>query len=61
MSKQAKTYQQLNTELQEILAKLQESDVDIDLALKLYERGQDLIKTIDKYLTTAKNNITKVG
>ncbi len=56
-----KTYQQLQSELDEVLSELQSSELDIDKSLELYSRGQKLIKQLEDYLKTAKNQITKIN
>ena len=56
-----KSYKQLQAELDEILAKLQSSDLDIDDALDLYKQGQSLLSALEDYLQNAKNEITKLN
>lgn len=46
-------------ELQQLLADLQDDGLDVDAALQKYERGQQLVKELSKYLETAENTITK--
>lgn len=53
-------YQTLNEELQAILGKLQSGEITIDEALPAYERGQQLITELEKYLKTAENKITEL-
>ncbi len=53
-------YQSLSRELDEILAKLQSVDLDIDEAVKAYERGMTIAKELESYLKTAENKITKI-
>lgn len=53
-------YQALNTELTEILAKLQSEDLSVDEALKGYERGIAITKELEKYLKTAENKVAKI-
>ncbi len=50
-------YERLKNELDNILAELQSDDLDIDQALKHYERGLELIKQLEKYLDTAENTV----
>jgi exodeoxyribonuclease VII small subunit len=52
-----KSYVQLQTELDDVLAELQASELDIDKALILYKQGQKLVEHLEKYLETAKNEI----
>lgn len=54
------SYEQLKTELDTILAELQRDDLDIDQALKHYERGLKLVKQLEQYLKTAENKVTEL-
>lgn len=54
------SYQAISTELEAILLELQENELDIELAVKRYERGLELIATLETYLKTAENNVTKL-
>ena len=60
MSKQTANYKSLNTELDDILLRLQSEDIDIDEAVKLYERGIAITKELEAYLKTAENKVTKI-
>ena len=53
-------YQKLNTELEQIMFELQREDLDIDLALKRYERGLVVIKELETYLETAENTVKEL-
>lgn len=53
-------YQSLSGELDEILMQLQSSDLDIDEAMKAYERGMVVAKQLEAYLKTTENKITKI-
>lgn len=53
-------YKALSTELDEILAKLQSSDLDVDESVALYERGMKITKDLDRYLQTAENKVRKI-
>lgn len=53
-------YQALSAELDEILEKLQTADLDIDQAVKYYERGMAIVKQLEAYLKTAENKVTTV-
>ncbi len=55
-----KNYKTLSGELDDVLLRMQSEDVDIDEALELYKRGQGLIAELEKYLSTAKNEIQKI-
>ncbi len=55
-----KPYQTLRAELDEVLAKLQQPDCDVDEAVKLYEKGLDLANQLKASLETTENKITKL-
>jgi len=59
MAKQQMDYQSMMRELQQLLADMQDDDVDVDAALAKYERGRQLIKELNDYLETAENKVTK--
>jgi len=42
------------------MSKLQAEDLDVDEALKLYERGLELVKQLDNYLKTAENTVLEL-
>jgi len=61
MTKKTKlNYQQLTQELDTIIAELQREDADVDEALKLYERGLELVAELEGHLKTAENRITEL-
>jgi exodeoxyribonuclease VII small subunit len=53
-------YKELSGELDEILSRLQSADLDIDEAVKAYERGMAIAKELEDYLKTAENKIVKI-
>jgi exodeoxyribonuclease VII small subunit len=53
-------YQTLSAELDAIMAELQKDNVDVDDALKHYERGLELVKQLETYLQSAENKITEL-
>lgn len=53
-------YHAMSSELEQILAELQQEDIDIDAAMKRYERGLQLIAELETYLKTAETKITKL-
>lgn len=59
MSEQ-KSYREMRNELDEIMTNLHTSDLDIDLAIKQYERGMQLIKELEAYLKKTELKIKKV-
>lgn len=54
------TYQMLNAELESVVAELQREDIDVDVALKLYERGLELVGELEKYLKSAENKVQEL-
>lgn len=55
-----KNYQELSAELDEVLATLQNSEVHVDEAVKLYERGLQLVAQLEKRITQTENTIKKL-
>ena len=53
-------YQALSIELDTLLQKLQTADLDIDDAVKHYERGMVIVKELENYLKTAENKVKKI-
>lgn len=53
-------YQALSAELDEVMAKLQDESLDVDSALKYYERGLELVQQLEAYLETAENKVRKL-
>lgn len=53
-------YDRLTSELEEIVAKLQDETTSIDEALKLYEKGKEITSKLETYLKTAKNKLVKI-
>jgi exodeoxyribonuclease VII small subunit len=60
MATKTKDYQALSIELDEVLAKLQQPNVQIDEAVKLYEKGLQLIEQLEKHLQLAENTIERL-
>jgi exodeoxyribonuclease VII small subunit len=58
--KQTQDYRAMAAELDAILEALQTSDLDIDEAVKAYTHGMEIVETLEKYLKSAENKITKV-
>lgn len=54
------SYTELNQQLEEVLAKMQAEDIDVDEALKLHAQGQKLIKQLSDKLDLAENEIKKL-
>lgn len=60
MAEKAKTFIQLRSELDTILEELQRDDADIDVAMKSYERGMELVALLEAQLKLAENKVTKL-
>ncbi len=58
--KSAVNYQELQAELEQIMLDLQRDDLDVDTALKRYERGLTIIKALETYLETAENKVSQL-
>ncbi len=58
--KSSPTYEELNQELDDILADLQRDDIDVDSALKQYERGLELVQQLEQHLKNAENTIIEL-
>ena len=56
-----KDYSDMQIELNEIVNNLQSGNIDVDDAMKKYDRGQELVKEISEYLKNAENKITKIN
>ena len=55
-----KNYQELKEELEGVVAQLQSSELAIDEAVDLYEKGLILITALEDYLRSAENKIEKL-
>lgn len=53
-------YQKLQAELDGIMHDLQREDIDVDEALKRYERGLGIIKELEKHLAKAENRVREI-
>jgi exodeoxyribonuclease VII small subunit len=60
MPKTTQNYQELQEQLDTVLAKLQAPDVHVDEAVKLYEEGLKLVSALEKHLKGAENTIEKL-
>ena len=58
--KKEQSYQEWSAELNDILLELQQENLDVDVAIKHYERGLELVKELEKYLSDAENTVTKL-
>ena len=60
MSKSTPTYQDLKSELDDVLIDLQQDDIDVDKALKSYKRGLELIEQLSNQIKDAENTIVEL-
>lgn len=54
-------YQALNAELDKLVHDLQAGELNIDEALKAYERGVEIIEQLQSHLKVAENRVTKIN
>jgi exodeoxyribonuclease VII small subunit len=59
-SKKPKTYEQMSSELAELMAWFESESVDLDQALAKYEQSMKLLAEMETYLKTAKNKVNKI-
>lgn len=55
-----KNYKELKDELEQIIAKLESDEVDLDESIELYEKGQKLVASLEKYIQKADLKIKKI-
>lgn len=60
MKKAAVGYTELSAELDELLAALQNPEVSLDEAVRLYKRGLEVVAALEKQVQTAENTIAKL-
>lgn len=58
--KKEKTFEEDLIELEEIVKKLENGDVSLDLAITEFEKAMHLAKKCDEKLKTAEESITKI-
>jgi exodeoxyribonuclease VII small subunit len=56
-----RTYEELITELREVVRKIEDPDTTLDESMKLYERGALLIRQCEEVLARAELKITELG
>ena len=54
------SYRDLKDELDSVVLSLQREDIDIDEAVVLFKRGQELIKELEAYLKTSEITINEI-
>jgi exodeoxyribonuclease VII small subunit len=60
VTKTKPTYQVLKAELEDLMTTLQSEELDIDEALRLYQRGLELVQQLGDYLKTAENTVREL-
>lgn len=60
MTQKQINYKALSAELDDVLSRLQSDELDVDKAVKLYERGMAITKELETYLKTAENKVQKI-
>ena len=55
-----KTYQELSSELDQLLEELQTAELEVDDAIAKYERGMAIIEQLETQLKTAENKVKKI-
>lgn len=59
-AKNTPDYQSLSAELDAVLLALQQPDVAVDDAVKLYEKGVTLVAALEKHVEQAEHTLEKV-
>ena len=54
------SYEEASKELQDIISKIETQQLPLDEALKLFERGQELLKQCYSSLDQAKGKLTEI-
>lgn len=58
--KKTLSYQELSAELDEVMARLQTEDIDIEEAVKAYGRGMTIVAELEQQLKNAENKVKKI-
>lgn len=56
-----KTYEELVTELKEVVRKIEDGEIGLDESIRLYEKGAMLVKECEEVLAAAEMKITKIS
>ncbi len=59
MAKKA-TYTQMSAELDTVLGRLQQSDIQVDEAVALYEKGLQLVDVLEAHLQALEHTVKRV-
>ena len=60
MSKETKTFEENLAELEAVVTKLEQGDVDLEEALTEFQKGMQLSKSLQKTLKEAEETLVKV-
>lgn len=60
MAKTRPNYQNMQSELDEIMIALQQPELDVDQAIEYYQRGLELIAELEDYLENAENKVKEI-
>jgi len=55
-----KSYKQLQEELEDLLARLDNDELDVDAAIETYEKATKIIAALQLHLKKAENKLSKV-
>jgi exodeoxyribonuclease VII small subunit len=55
-----KTYSELTEELDTVMRELEQGELDIDKAVKCYERGLEIVSELETHLKDAENKVTQL-
>lgn len=58
--KKTQDYQSLSAELDEVLMTLQQPNIAVDEAVRLYEKGAQLIEALEKHVSEAEHTLEKL-
>jgi exodeoxyribonuclease VII small subunit len=54
------SYREKREGLDKVITRLQSDDLDVDEALDLYKKAQEIIKALEEYLEKSENSIHKL-
>ena len=54
------TFEELKSQLDEIMSSLQQDDLDVDKALEYYQKGLELVQALETHLKTAENKVAEL-
>jgi exodeoxyribonuclease VII small subunit len=60
MAASKQSYKDLSAELEQVMTDLESGDLDIDQAVKCYERGLKIVRELETHLKDAENKVTEL-